>query len=402
MRRWVAGLAMVAALGCGRGDAQLLPSGGIWEVTVQSPPTEAVVTILAIDPAPTPDGEAMRAAIVSALAPSLERLRPGHEAGQWQPVDWSVVLVLPSGRIVGPPDVPGLALRTQSVDTPAIDALVATIADVVAEPDVDPAAPFPVLEAAHATAQLVVGERHPANAAEEALHEAVRLRDVPGGHARGLIFVVVGATRDDESPASVESLALPAEANGWLVSPTAVLPSEDCATFATTPRIEAWLRTQSSEPQGFPCAADDLASRGVLPLGSWTTNGSSWACASRPIAARADGGAECSVQVQWYAPDLDCADAGRGWLDLADPNGVRRPRLAEDAGGTFRVCEVPQLVGGGCPSDPQCSGCGDGWCRTDLDLGRQCAPGEVAVPIRFTGGAIAGSPARARIRCVLE
>jgi hypothetical protein len=73
-----------------------------------------------------------------------------------------------------------------------------------------------------------------------------------------------------------------------------------------------------------------------------------------------------------------------------------------DALGDHRVCEIPQLDDEGCRRDVPCNGCGDGWCSTEIELGRWCPAGETLAPIRFVGGARAGSPARVRVRCALE
>lgn len=414
---------LLLAAGCGLDvEAQHVEPWAQWAITFGVQP-EPFVIALVVDDRPTGEAAKLRQTVAEALQTTLFVL--GEQASwddpaAWRPVDWTVVLALPSvlgsERLIGPDQVPAFLHRPRFITPESAMALADT---VLAEMETRLAAPdasYRPIEAAAQLGQVLSGVRPPADEPEAALAEA---------GARGrfvLIGEVLATTGDDESPGAVAAYPMPS----WnpraevLFDFTAVIPSvqpSPCLSVITSAeppsRLRSWIELPALSSllpivQGWPCGAEWIVQMGLPPVLRFSIDGRHW-CTSHPIAMKGPR-AECLVLAESYAVDAPC-DPERGWRDPMDEDGVRRPRLDRDEQGDYRTCEVTQFEGAAldaCRTTSACEGCPSGWCRAEQlgldDLGWSydwCAMGDHPALLRFVGGAVAGAEARFRVTCNL-
>ncbi|MCC6526091.1 MAG: hypothetical protein IT373_25820 [Polyangiaceae bacterium] len=388
---WLFGLAALApAAACGSKGGTPFDPTTTSAVTFEYPIVDqgALVIVLVVDDADTPDAAALRGRVLEALAGSLlsevdDRFGcgPGDPA-RWRPAELRVVVARPSA-----PDAEALVTP---IDTPALDWIepVATVADaeavraatgqVLAARLALPGETFRPLHAAQRVMDLLSGARPPEAASETAFVSSLR--------ETTFVQVVVAGTRDDEDTAPVASLApgVGTSSAVYLVPTTVILPATafdyGCTPTPGTTRLEAWDANASL--YGWPCT-DQAEWDGMLRV-SWVDCGP-W-CESNPITVDLAGRAACTFYVD--QPDLAQCDPVFGWRD---PDGTAT--LVDHAGTSYRRCEIVQLEGAAldsCRTSLACPDCTSGFCVTEvpeLTYGT-CGPGEHRWKLRFVGGAV--------------
>jgi hypothetical protein len=345
------------------------------------------VIVLVVDDAPTADAAALRATVTAGLRTDLRRAEgPGCDPAAWIPSDVRVFVVLPSAagnRILGPSDAPALSLHTERRSLADADALVDAIQVVLDGSVAGTTAAFRPIDAVNDVLALVRGDRAPTTVTEQQL---VALSPFPDS-----LHLVVAATRDDQGSSPIDTPRLPADH-------VAIFPD-------VAPLLTSRLGTA---PVHWPADGAGLAGNGLFGTANdvGTCSRDTHLCASRPIRQRLDGAAECLVIAHQRDATAPC-DGQRGWIDPADDDGVRRPRVTSNGGRDERACEVSQLAGAAgvaCRETTACEGCGSGYCLTVApDVAKTCAPlVEIPVGLRFVGKSFHGADAWFEIACALE
>lgn len=382
--------ACATVLGCGEARPLNIDPSRRWEGRTTFALGNELRFLVVIDDDAGANGEAMRAWLRGALRTSLEITAEEHrialtanDPAAWQPIDWRVVVVPPSGEL--DVDATPLALQERLPTSEDIAAFANAVVD---------AAPVGVegiyrpLENTYDALSLLVDE-------SAGGPEAESFRAALSGRLPPL--VVVASTRDDEGSVPVEKL-LPSSIpdDGALSSWWAVLPPGrgGCGDGEPLPgRFTDWLEATHHHALGWSCFAD---LERPFPPPTFSDGADDVRCPRAPVVRDFDGNPRCEISVEL---DLDATcDADRGWADPVDGSGQRVPRVeSRTAGETtydVRVCEVLQLQGAqreSCVNTVACEGCGSGWCGTRVDeVVAPCRSG-VSAGLRFVGGAAAFS-----------
>lgn len=391
--RVLAWMAMVAtAAGCGgSANSDLGNSARGFETTV-AVDTPSVIAVLVIDDRATPEAAALRAGVgpaVRQLASNLIALGAAADRATWSPVDLRIVLApasaTSSDAVVSPVSDPALAWTTVEATQDGVDALATAVASHVSSLTAAEGAAFRPLTQAQSIFALLTARRAPASAAEASLLATI------SQHAQSTIGVSVVASSDDEDTAAPGSFWGDAPADSSVVAGL-VTSTTAGSTSESFPRLHAWADARIGALVA-GCGAAASAPFSLFPALCVDVAAD---CNAPPVALTSPGIGACAVQVETFAPDT-CAP-NRGWLDPADADGVRRPQMAGDGA---RVCDVAPVAPASmdaCIHDPDCAGCGSGWCITEIFQNSSvCAPGSMPSPIRWTGGAL---PVRGRVHVV--
>jgi hypothetical protein len=104
------------AMGCTGPQTQSNEEWAQWEAEWIAPSPVAELFVLVVDDAPSGQAELLRERVASGVVRSLAPVDaelPSIDPAAWRPVDWTVIVVLPSGsgsdRWVGPASVPAWA-----------------------------------------------------------------------------------------------------------------------------------------------------------------------------------------------------------------------------------------------------------------------------------------------------
>ncbi len=365
------------------------------------PPT---VLVVVADDATTADAatlrqwaaESVRGALVGDIG-DLSGECGDPDPAAWHPLNLRVMIARPSAPdaevLLTPLDVPALALVTETTEDSQVDAVVAAVTGALGQRLAQPGDVYRPLRAAQRALELVTGSRPPDTAAEEAV-----LASVPAGSVTAML---VASTRDDEDTTPVAQLvpSLQAQAQAYTsVAGPFTASAGTCRVYGSDgSRLATWAQ---ADRIGFLYAStctDATTWDALLELGSADCFTPCW---QWPLPVTAEGVALCTMFVD--QADLSGCDASRGWQD---PGG--QPTLVDDLGATLRRCEVVQLTGAAlqsCREELACSGCGAGWCATDVAAA--VAPsycdqaGEAyAWPLRYLGGAISPPAERLQLLC---
>lgn len=387
MRKALLGTALSVLGACSSSNVPPdLPSESVTRFVLAERSTPSVV-VLVVDDAPTADAAALRAVVTAGLRTDLRRAEgPGCDPAAWMPGDVRVFVVLPSAsgnRILGPSDAPALSLHTERRSPADAHALADAVQVALDSRLASPSDTFRPIDAVNDVLGLVWGTRAPTSATEEDL---VSLSAFPDS-----LQLVVAATRDDEGSSPGTAPRLPA------------------GHVAIVPEVAPLLTSRlGASPVHWPGDAAGLAGKGLFgPVNDADTcSQHTRLCTSRPIRRLSDGTAECVVIAHRGDAAAPC-DGPRGWIDPADDDGVRRPRITSIAGREERSCEVSQLIGAAgvaCRETTACEGCGSGYCLTVAPgVAKTCAPlAQVPVSVRFVGSSFHGADAWFEMVCALE
>jgi hypothetical protein len=365
------------------------------------------IYVVVADDADTPDAAALRASVADAVHAGLVSLRRERfgscgspDPAAWHPSDARVILARPSApdgeSLLSPLDDPALAWETTTSSVEEIDAVTAAVSNDLGARLAKAGEIYRPLHAAKRALDLLYGTRLPESDAEKTLLASVR-EDTA-------VQVLIATSRDDEDGTPVTGLvpAVPADvlANTprlSLMGPAAAPPASYPACYApalSASRLEAWRKSVSLDTTlyAWPCS-DSTAWDRILDGGFADCSGP---CDSAPIAV-ADGVAQCQVFLD--QADLDACDPAHGWRD---PDG--QPTFVERDGVKLRRCEIVQLSGAAlesCRTTLDCSGCGSGYCVTEVPQlsDWSCGAGQYPWPLRFPGGALAGDEAWIQMTC---
>lgn len=348
------------------------------------------VVVLVVDDAPTAEAAEVRARVVDSVRAGLESAWSARWGGcgspdpaQWHPGDIRFVIARPSApdeeALRTPVQAPALAWVTQASLKEEIDGVVKAVEGALGERLAQPGEAYRPLRAARRAADLIAGAAPPGTP-----DEATFAGGLPAGEQ---VRLVIASARDDEDATPVADLALDPAAREMLVYPWVVGPFEpdgscEAAAQGGGARLFLWGMDQKVNLGAWGCDGglfwDDM-----LIHGHWDCGPD---CHSRPVVVDDDGRAECRFFVD--QPDLGQCDPARGWID---PDG--EPQIVENGGEELRRCEIAQLTGAAldaCRSTLECSGCGSGFCLTEvpeLDEPELCVV-EYTWPVRFVGGAL--------------
>lgn len=238
-----------------------------------------------------------------------------------------------------------------------------------------------------ALSQVSALAHDPALASTDAERELARA--LASVDASQVIPFLLSAT-EDTSPGEPTDYAS-FDANGWIPI-TAIVPSStppkggycELNLAAATPRFQSWLAGARlvNDALGWPCSGDLMPSLSVDCASR---------CESRSPALDESGQVACRLLVTLNSGESCPKELG--WREFGTRDGNR-------------TCEIPQLEGvelESCRSDLNCTGCGPGFCWTEvpellaLD---SCAPAHpVPLGLRVVGGADARPQLRATLVC---
>jgi hypothetical protein len=354
-------------------------------ITSESP----VLLLLVVDDANTPEAAALRGQVVDSVREGLLHVISGRwgscgssDPARWHPGDMRIAVARPSApddiALLTPVDVPSLAWITQTSLEDEVEVVASAAVSALEERLAQPGDVYRPLHAAKRAADLVSGARSPATDKEAAF-----IASLPAGEQ---VWVVVASTRDDEDPAPVDASLLDAKTSqsiytSYVVGP--FTPGMSCEyPEAGSTRLEDWAQKGGASLGTWPCADEQF----------WDSLLFHWfadcgvECHSRPLVIDKDGAAACRFYVD--QPDLAGCDPERGWVD---PDG--EPQSIDTDGVKVRRCEIVQLTGAkleACRATLECSGCGSGFCATEvpeLDMSAYCKDA-YSWPVRFVGGAL--------------
>ncbi|MDP9152105.1 MAG: hypothetical protein M3O36_19445 [Myxococcota bacterium] len=409
-------VAALALLGCSGGAPQTLPTGAVRQIELAfSTASVRRVIVLVVDDSPTPEATFLRAEVTRALRPAFEALfRDSGYRGAFgdpaalPPADLRVVVVHPSSasasvggsRVVGPSREARLALVSERTSIAQVDALADAAGDVIAGFVASADAPYALLDAAGSTLDLVVGARQPAGGDEADLVASLGNPEV--------ISLVMMTSRDDGGTGAIPVVlgALDPRVGSTAIASPVVRADLGCGgQLEPSTRMAkwvSWIAPAKLLVVDAKCQAleTEWAQSGFF---DWLFLDYSFEwCMPAPWVTRAADEAACVIEVT-MEDDGACA-SHRGMLDPLDGDGVRRPRAGVRAGEAIRsrVCEVTELLGSeasACRQTVDCSGCGAGWCATDV-WGHGSCPN--ALKLRFVQGALPRARAVVRVVCDLN